>query len=169
MPRGGGRDARRSLMSPFTMRVPTLVTKPLRLSDRYEDKARVEPFSDGASRAATSSSPAFRDCNVSCRAARSHWSSLACRRGEPSHVANGQLVKKYQRCRLFLYQIMVGDWRPDRGRHLVTFLFSSEFATWSLRLRDSDLGKVAMMKPPGSEKMRQAAGDARLQCKCRCG
>jgi hypothetical protein len=51
------------------------VISPLRLSERTEDSTSVEPFSDGASRAAHSSSPAFSDCSVSRSCTSSHSSS----------------------------------------------------------------------------------------------
>lgn len=63
--------------TPLTIRVPTRVIKPLRLSERWEETTRVEPCSVGASRDDTSSRPALRSLSVSCKAARSHSSSLA--------------------------------------------------------------------------------------------
>jgi hypothetical protein len=53
------------------------VIRPFRLSDRTEDSTSVEPFSDGASRAAHSSRPAFSDFSVSCSCSSSHSSSRA--------------------------------------------------------------------------------------------
>ena len=64
--------------TPLTMRVPTRVTRPLRLSERTEVKTSVDPFSDGASSAAHSSRPAFSDCSVSLSWTSSHSSSRCC-------------------------------------------------------------------------------------------
>ena len=63
--------------TPFTIRVPTLVTKPLTLSDLIEEMTSVEPGSFGARRAMHSSRPLFRDAKVSWRELRSHFSSRA--------------------------------------------------------------------------------------------
>ena len=64
--------------TPFTIRIPTLVTKPLTLSDLTDEITSVEPGSFGASRAIHSSRPLFRDARVSCSELRSHSSSRAC-------------------------------------------------------------------------------------------
>ena len=69
------KDGRRH--TPFTTRVPILVTKPLTLSDRKEDRARVEPGSCGASKATHSCSPLLSDARLSCSKFRSHSSSQA--------------------------------------------------------------------------------------------
>jgi hypothetical protein len=60
------------------MRVPMRVITPLRLSERTEVSTSVEPFSEGASRAAHSSRPALSDCSVSRSCTSSHSSSRAC-------------------------------------------------------------------------------------------
>jgi hypothetical protein len=60
-PFGGGSEVRRSLMSPLMILAPDRVTKPLRLSERRDDMARVDGRSDGARRVETSSRPALRD------------------------------------------------------------------------------------------------------------
>lgn len=60
------------------MRVPMRVISPFRLSERTEVRTSVEPFSEGASRAAHSSRPALSDCNVPCSCTNSHSSSRAC-------------------------------------------------------------------------------------------
>jgi hypothetical protein len=77
MPFGGGSVGSRSLISPLIIRAPSLVTKPLRLSDRCDDMTSVDGWSDGASSADTSSRPAFREWSVSWRDESSHSSSLA--------------------------------------------------------------------------------------------
>jgi hypothetical protein len=51
------------------------VIRPFRLSERTEDSTSVEPFSEGASRAAHSSRPAFSDFSVSCSCSSSQSSS----------------------------------------------------------------------------------------------
>lgn len=63
--------------TPLIIRVPILVTKPLTLSDRNDDRASVEPGSFGASKATHSCSPFFRDARFSCSRFRSHSSSQA--------------------------------------------------------------------------------------------
>ncbi len=63
--------------TPLTTPVPTLVTKPLTLSDRGEDRTSVEPGSRGASRAMHSSRPSLKEAKVSWRELSSHSSSLA--------------------------------------------------------------------------------------------
>ena len=60
------------------MRVPMRVMRPLRFSERTEVSTSVEPFSEGASRAAHSSRPALSDCSVSRSCTSSHSSSRAC-------------------------------------------------------------------------------------------
>lgn len=60
------------------MRVPMRVMRPLRLSERTEVSTSVEPFSEGASRAAHSSRPALSDCSVSRSCTSNHSSSRAC-------------------------------------------------------------------------------------------
>jgi hypothetical protein len=64
--------------TPLVMRVPMRVMRPLRLSERTEVSTSVEPFSEGASRAAHSSRPALSDCSVSRSWTSSHSSSRAC-------------------------------------------------------------------------------------------
>jgi hypothetical protein len=64
--------------TPFTMRVPTRVTSPFRLSERTEVSTSVDPLSLGASSAAHSSSPAFSDCSVSLSCTSSQSSSRCC-------------------------------------------------------------------------------------------
>lgn len=54
------------------------VMRPLRLSERTEVNTSVDPFSEGASRAAHSSRPALSDCSVSRSWTSSHSSSRAC-------------------------------------------------------------------------------------------
>lgn len=66
-----------AIRTPFTIRVPTRVTKPFKLSDLTVDTTNVEPCSDGASRAAHSSRPAFRDFKVVRSEDSSHSSSRA--------------------------------------------------------------------------------------------
>ena len=71
--------------TPFTILVPTRVTRPLRLSDRNEDRTRMEAFSLlGARRAAHSSRPSLSDLRVSWSCVRSHSSSRA-------YVSKGQI------------------------------------------------------------------------------
>ena len=64
-------------LTPLTIRVPILVTNPLTLSDRNDDRASVEPGSMGASKATHSCRPLFRDAKLSCSRFRSHSSSQA--------------------------------------------------------------------------------------------
>ena len=64
-------------LTPLTTLVPTLVTNPLTLSDRGDDKTSVEPGSWGARRAMHSSSPSLKEASVSWRELSSHSSSLA--------------------------------------------------------------------------------------------
>ena len=64
-------------LTPLTMRVPTLVTKPLTFSDLSDDRARVEPGSSGANKARHSCRPLFKDAKFSCNRLRSHSSSAA--------------------------------------------------------------------------------------------
>ncbi len=66
-----------SQLTPLTMRVPILVMRPFRLSDRKEDSTRVDAFSEGASKAAHSSRPAFNDCSMSRSWTKSQSSSRA--------------------------------------------------------------------------------------------
>ena len=73
---GGGRG-RLDALTPLMIRVPTLVTKPLTLSDRRDDRTRVEPGSWGARRAVHSSRPLLNEARVSWREVRSHDSSRA--------------------------------------------------------------------------------------------
>lgn len=75
---GQRQTARGETRTPLTMRVPTRVTRPLRLSERTDDSTSVEPFSDGASRAAHSSSPALSACSVSVSCSSNHPSSRCC-------------------------------------------------------------------------------------------
>lgn len=63
--------------TPFTIRVPTRVTKPFRLSDLTVDTTKVDPCSVGASKAAHSSRPALRDLRVVRSDDSSHSSSRA--------------------------------------------------------------------------------------------
>ena len=63
--------------TPFTIRVPTLVTKPLTHSDLNDERTSVEPGSFGASKATHSSRPLFNDARVSWNELRSHSSSRA--------------------------------------------------------------------------------------------
>lgn len=63
--------------TPLMMRVPTLVTKPLTLSERRDERTRVEPGSCGARRAMHSPRPLRNDARVSWRELRSHSSSRA--------------------------------------------------------------------------------------------
>lgn len=65
------------LRTPFTIRVPTRVTKPFRLSDLTVDTTKVEPCSVGAIRAAHSSRPSFKDFRVMRSDDSSHSSSRA--------------------------------------------------------------------------------------------
>lgn len=53
------------LLTPLTTFVPTLVTKPLTLSDLRDDRTRVDPGSLGARRAMHSSRPSFSDASES--------------------------------------------------------------------------------------------------------
>lgn len=64
-------------LTPFTILLPTLVMKPLILSDRKEDKTKVEPGSLGANKATHSSNPSLSEASDSCRDSSSHCSSLA--------------------------------------------------------------------------------------------
>lgn len=64
--------------TPLVMRVPIRVMRPFRLSDRTEESTKVDPFSDGANKAAHSSRPAFSDCRVSRSWTSSHSSSRFC-------------------------------------------------------------------------------------------
>lgn len=64
--------------TPLVMRVPMRVMRPLRLSERTDDSTSVDPFSEGASKAAHSSSPALSDCSVSLSWSSSQSSSRAC-------------------------------------------------------------------------------------------
>lgn len=68
----------RNQLTPFTILVPTLVTKPLTLSDLTEDRASVDPGSLGASRETHSSSPLFSEARLPCISLRSHSSSHLC-------------------------------------------------------------------------------------------
>lgn len=61
--------------TPFIIFVPILVTKPLTLSDRGDDKTKVEPGSLGARSNAHSWRPSFRERRDSCRERSSHSSS----------------------------------------------------------------------------------------------
>ena len=65
------------LPTPLTIRVPTLVMKPLTLSDLGDDTTKVEPGSLGASKAMHSSRPLLKETKVSCKLMRSHSSSRA--------------------------------------------------------------------------------------------
>ena len=69
------KDGRRH--TPLMIRVPILVTKPLTLSDRKDERASVEPGSLGASKATHSCSPLLSDARPSCSRFRSHSSSQA--------------------------------------------------------------------------------------------
>jgi hypothetical protein len=51
---------------------PTLVTKPLTLSDLKDERTSVEPGSLGASKATHSSRPSFSDAKDSWRDSKSH-------------------------------------------------------------------------------------------------
>ena len=64
-------------LTPLTMRVPTLVTKPFTFSDLSDDRASVEPGSSGASKARHSCRPLFKDARFSCKRLRSHSNSAA--------------------------------------------------------------------------------------------
>ena len=63
--------------TPLTIRVPILVTNPLTLSDRNDDRASVEPGSLGASKSRHSCRPLLRDAKLSCSRFKSHSSSQA--------------------------------------------------------------------------------------------
>lgn len=80
------------LHTPFTIRAPMRVTKPLRLSLLSEESTRVEPDSFGARSSAHSSRPALRDASVSCKDERSHPSSRAYDLADVS--ASGQRSKR---------------------------------------------------------------------------
>ena len=63
--------------TPLVIRFPILVTNPLTLSDRNDDRASVDPGSFGANKATHSCSPLFKDAKFSCSRFRSHSSSQA--------------------------------------------------------------------------------------------
>ena len=69
---------RSTILTPFTIRLPTRVTNPLTLSDRAEDTTSVDPGSWGANSAMHSSRPLFSDASVCCSEASNHSSSRAC-------------------------------------------------------------------------------------------
>lgn len=110
--------------TPLTMRVPALVTKPLTHSDLWVERARVEPFSVGASSAAHSSRPSLRDCRVSWRDNKSHSSSRAWRTVQHSAAltasslsTTGCTLAAYQRCFLLSDQLIRGYRRPHGCGH----------------------------------------------------
>lgn len=108
---------KRGRLTPLVMRVPTLVTKPLILSDLNEDRASVDPGSVGASNATHSCSPLFRDAKLSCSRFRSHSSSQAYKASICYTFRNTLPIVRYQRV-FFLYeQLLGGNWWPDRSRH----------------------------------------------------
>jgi hypothetical protein len=119
------------LPTPLTMRVPTLVTKPFKLSERWEERARVEPYSVGARREAHSSRPALRDFRVSWRATRSHSSSLLCLsrqmwdgRGWPC-TAWGDLPGRILRLGRDALARLAARWRSTLGRSEMVLCSSS--------------------------------------------
>lgn len=62
--------------TPLVIFVPIRVTKPLTLSERNDDKTRVEPGSTGASSFTHSSRPSFKAVKDDCRDLRYHCSSF---------------------------------------------------------------------------------------------
>jgi hypothetical protein len=96
------------------MRVPILVIRPLRLSDRTDDSTSVEPFSDGASRAAHSSKPAFSDCSVSRSCTSSQSSSRACEAACSST-----------------------SWASSMGGQMAADMAKTQIQAWCLRSRDA--------------------------------
>ena len=103
-------------LTPLTMRVPTRVTKPLTVSDRWVDKASVVPGSCGVSRARHSSRPLFKEGKASCSAWRSHSSSAALRH-QPAKDGVGRRSERYQGIFLFLDQLPMRNGRPYLSGH----------------------------------------------------
>ena len=108
---------RRRQHTPLTIRVPILVTKPLTLSDRNDDRARVEPGSVGASKATHSCKPLFRDARDSCSKPRSHSSSHAYSPSMFDMFKDILLVRRYQGVLFFNEQLFWGNGWPDGSRH----------------------------------------------------
>lgn len=61
--------------TPLTTLVPIRVTKPLTLSDRNDERTRVDPGSCGAKRAAHACRPSFKETSDSWSDCKSHSSS----------------------------------------------------------------------------------------------
>ncbi len=103
--------------TPLMIRVPILVTNPLTLSDRREDRARVEPGSVGASKATHSCSPLFRDARLSCSKLSSHSSSQAYYISIFDTNRGALQVMRYQGAFFLFDQLLRGNWWPDSSRH----------------------------------------------------
>ena len=110
-------EKKRRQHTPLMIRVPILVTKPLTLSERSEDRARVEPGSVGASKATHSCSPLFRDARLSCSKFSSHSSSQAYNISTLDTNRGALLAMGYQGALLLFDQLLGGNWWPDSSRH----------------------------------------------------